>query len=147
MQIFSTSMVKTIASSRAGAVSVLYRPVVAPAVLCTVMVLLDFLTALTLGRRLRRAGRPVDSRLSSRRFGRVVGTLVRVYGALAVAAMAQRWVIDGYLGFDAVRFTAGAICFWQLLSILENESTCSDARWAKVARRFLVDKARRHLEG
>ncbi len=41
---------------------------------------------------------------------------------------------------------AGAVCFWQLLSILENESTCSDARWARVARRFLIDKARRHLQ-
>ncbi len=146
-QILTTSAGKTALSALAGLATGLFEPVLAPAVLCTVMVSLDFVTALSLGRRLRRAGRKVDSRLSSRRFGRFVSTLVRVYGALAVAAMAQRWVIAGAGGFDAVRVTAGAICFWQLLSILENESTCSDARWARIARRYLVDKARRHLEG
>ena len=59
--------------------------------------------------------------------------------------MANAWVVRGYAGIDAVRIIAGAICFWQLLSILENESTCSTARWALLARKFLVDKAKRHL--
>lgn len=136
---------KTALSSAAGAILSFVEPLAAPATVCTVFVALDFATALSLGRRLRRAGHKCDSRLNSRRFGRLVLTLVKIYGALVVAAMTQQWIICGYGGFDAVRFTAGAVCLWQLLSILENESTCSDARWAKTARKYLVDKARRHL--
>lgn len=146
MQILSTTECKALVSSAAGMAVAFLEPLVAPAAVCTVMTVLDFCTAVALGRRLHRAGRKVDCRLSSRRFGRVIATLMRVYTALTVASMAQRWIIIDFGGFDAVRFTAGAICFWQLLSILENESTCSDAKWARVARKFLVDKARRHFE-
>lgn len=141
------SALKTALSVVAGAIAAFCRPLVAPAAVCTAMVVLDFITAVKLGRRLKRAGCDADGRLSSRRFGRVVLTLVKIYGALAVAAMAQQWIICGYGGFDAVRFLAGAVCLWQLLSILENESTCSDARWARIARKFLVDKAKRYLGG
>ena len=104
-------------------------------------------SAWQLGRRMRRKGvASAAGRLSSRRFGRVVGTLAKCYGALAVAALMQKYVVEGMVeGFDAVRGLTGLICFWQLMSILENESTCSDARWAKVARRYLADKAKRHF--
>ena len=44
-----------------------------------------------------------------------------------------------------LRFCAGAVCFWQAVSVLENESSCSNASWARIARRFLIDKAARHL--
>lgn len=136
---------KAAVSAAAGAVAGALRPMLAPAVVCTVMVMLDFASAYALSRRLRRRGHPSHGKLSSARFGRVIATLARVYGALAVAALAQAWVIGPDASFNAVRFIAGAICFWQLLSILENESTCSDAAWARIARRFLIDKARRHL--
>lgn len=136
---------KGLASAFAGSVAAFLEPLTAPATVCTVFVLADFGTALSLGRRLRRAGRKCDCRLSSRRFGHMVLTLVKIYAALVVASMTQQWIICGYGGFDAVRFTAGAVCLWQLLSILENESTCSGARWARIARKFLVNKARRHL--
>lgn len=138
--------IKVALSAVAGAAAAFCRPLAAPAAICTILVCVDFITAVKLGRRLRRAGRGADGRLSSRRFGRVVLTIVKIYGALVVASMAQRWIICDYGGFDAVRFTAGAVCLWQLLSILENESTCSDARWARIARKFLVDKAKRYLE-
>ena len=42
--------------------------------------------------------------------------------------------------------TAGAVCFWQLWSMLENESSCSDERWAKVLQKVLVDKTERHFD-
>ncbi len=143
--IFADSDIKAAASAACGSVSAFIEPVVAPAVLCTVMICLDLASAIALERRLRRSGRMVSGKISSRRFGHAVWTLVRVYGALVVAAMAQQWVICGYGGFDAVRFTAGAVSLWQLLSILENESTCSNARWARIARKYLADKARRHF--
>ncbi len=140
------TLAKALLSTLSGFCLSFLEPLAAPATVCTVFTALDFATAVSLGRRLKRAGHGADGRLSSRRFGRLVLTLVKIYGALVVASMTQRYIICDYGGFDAVRFTAGAVCLWQLLSILENESTCSTARWARTARKFLVDKARRHLE-
>ena len=117
-------------------------PVVPYAGLCTAMVCLDCVSAVRLGLRLRSRGLG-GGRLSSRRLSRTLATLVKVYVGLAVAAWVQAVLVRSE-AFDALRFTAGAVCFWQLVSILENESTCSDARWARVARRYLADKARRH---
>lgn len=126
----------------AGAVGAFCRPLLPVAALCTVMTILDFVSAAALSRRLRRKGL-CDGRLSSRRFGRTVATLVKIYVALLVAAGVKA-VITVDSAFDPVRFVGFAVCFWQLMSILENESTCSDSRWAAVARRFLADKTRRH---
>ena len=122
-----------------------FAPILPYAALCSAMVTLDFITAVQLGRRLRRRDGPASSagKLSSRRFGRTVATLVKTYVALGIASAVQTLLVRTDT-FDAVRFTAAAICFWQLISVLENESTCSDARWARIARRYLADKARRH---
>ena len=135
--------IKVAAGAVAGMLAAFLAPLAPYALLCTVMVLVDMVSAWQLGRRMRRKGvASAAGRLSSRRFGRVVGTLAKCYGALAVAALMQKYVVEGMVeGFDAVRGLTGLICFWQLMSILENESTCSDARWAKVARRYLADKA------
>ena len=139
--------IKVAAGAVAGMLAAFLAPLAPYALLCTVMVLVDMVSAWQLGRRMRRKGvASAAGRLSSRRFGRVVGTLAKCYGALAVAAWMQKYVVEGMVeGFDAVRGLTGLICFWQLMSILENESTCSDARWAKVARRYLADKAKRHF--
>lgn len=138
----SGTAVKAGVCAAAGAVGAFCRPLLPVAALCTVMTVIDFVSAAALGRRLRRKGL-ADGRLSSRRFGRTVATLVKIYLALLVAA-GVRAVITLDSAFDPVRFVGFAVCFWQLMSILENESTCSDARWAKTARRFLADKTRRH---
>lgn len=52
----------------------------------------------------------------------------------------------GLLPIDLTKIAAGAICFWQLWSILENESSCNGAKWAKVMQKILVDKTERHFD-
>lgn len=138
-------MKKEIITLAFSTLSGFYGPLLPYAGLCTAMVVLDFITAVQLGRRLRRRDGPSShaGKLSSKRFGRTVGTLVKTYVALGIASATQMLLVRSDT-FDAVRFTAAAICFWQLISVLENESTCSDARWARIARRYLADKARRH---
>ncbi len=134
--------IKVVVCAAAGTAGAFCRPLLPVATLCTVMTVLDFVSAAALSRRLRRKGL-ADGRLSSRRFGRTVVTLVKIYVALLVAAGVKS-VITQDSDFDPVRFVGFAVCFWQLMSILENESTCSDRRWAAIARRFLADKTRRH---
>ena len=79
----------------------------------------------------------------------MISTLVRVYLALVLAAAIQNLVVEGMAGiptgFNCVKFVTGVVCFRQLMSVLENESTCSDAAWARRARRYLIDKSARYL--
>lgn len=122
------------------------RPAIPVTAICSILVIIDCITAIAMTRRLRAAGRKVDPRLNSRRFSRVIATLVRINIALILAAAIQTYIVDPAWGFNALSFTGMAIAFRQIISILENESTCSRALWARKARRFLADKARKYLD-
>lgn len=41
---------------------------------------------------------------------------------------------------------ASAFCMIQVVSILENMSSCNDAKWAKLLQKILVDKTARHFD-
>ena len=60
------------------------------------------------------------------------------------------WLIDDFMypfvDLYLANFISSGFCLVQLISILENESSCNDARWAKVLQKVLVNKAARHLE-
>lgn len=159
MQTLNT--LRTVAATLGGVFMTVAMPVLPYAGLCTAMVLADGVTAWSLGRRVARrcgqAARKDAGRLQSRGLGVMLVTLAKVYALLLLASAVDIVIVQG-ADPDAVasllptggshpvlRFCAGAVCFWQAVSVLENEAACSDARWARIARRFLIDKARRHL--
>jgi hypothetical protein len=134
-------------TSGAGILGVVIDKSVPLAVVCTGLVVADCVSAWMLSRRVaRRVARaaPDAGKFSSRKVARVFRTLARVYGLL-LAATAVDVVILKSESFEVSRFAAGAVCFWQALSILENEASLNDSPWAKVARRYLIDKAARHI--
>ncbi|MBD5163093.1 MAG: hypothetical protein HDT09_00135 [Bacteroidales bacterium] len=142
-----TTFIKTIGTSMCALLVGFYGPLLPYIGICVLLVLIDFVTAFNLGRRLRRRGLPADGRLSSHKFRGVLATLVRIFVAFTVAALMQEYILGAYIEhFDAVRTLAGAICFHQLMSILENESCATDSTWARRARKYLADKAPRHLQ-
>lgn len=114
-------------------------------VVCTFMVMADLVTSRRLALRLRKAvpGRASRLRFNSARLGRTISTLTRIYGLLVLAAMVDSVVAGG--SGALLKFAAGAVCFWQAVSILENEAACNDSRWATLMRRVLIDKTERHL--
>lgn len=115
-------------------------------ILTGAFVFADAVTAWRLQRRLAAAGK-IDknsARFSSARFGRTFYTLGRILTLLILTAMADTLIL-GPLGIPAIKIVAGAVCFWQAVSLLENEAAENNAPWAVHARRFLVDKARRYL--
>lgn len=111
---------------------------------CTAMVLADFITSRRLARRLARTvpDKAAVLRFSSAKFGRTISTLGRIYAMLVLAAMVDSVILGtGWL----LKFAAGAVCLWQAVSILENEAACNGSRWARMARRIIIDKTERHL--
>lgn len=127
-----------------------YAPVYPYACVCAFLIMIDWWTAWNLRRRLarRHPERKDPGKISSAHVGKMIATLTRVNVALIAAAAVQSVILEGteLLSVDLLKLTAALICFRELLSILENESTASDSRWAGKLRKYLVDKARRHLD-
>ena len=140
---------RVIAAVSGGAIASFAAPVLPYGAICSAMVLADFVSARMLARRLRRKykGKPAGDKVkfSSRRFGRSIMSLAKVYALLLLSHGIDAVIIGEWTAFSALRFSAGLVCFWQFWSILENEASANDAQWARLAQRILVDKTSRHL--
>ena len=136
---------KTLLSALGGVLLAAAVPVVPYAAVCTLMVLADAVTAWRLGRRAASAtGVRRAAKLQSARVGVLFGTLGRVYCLLLLARAVQSVILAPDVRFDLVRAIAAAVCLWQALSMLENVASCRGARWARIARRWIIDKTERH---
>ena len=121
------------------------EPTVPYCVVCTLAVLFDCYTAWSLGRRVRRRFPDrSDGKLKSTHLARVFMTLIKVYALIILAHLIDKYIVLGF-SMALPNIVAGAVCFWQIWSMLENEASCNDAKWARVAQRILVDKTERQF--
>lgn len=115
-------------------------------VVCTIAVLMDCYTAWSLSKRVKKKFPGAnDGKFKSHYAGRVFITLLKVYAVIVLAFLIDRYIFPD---FELIlpNIISGAVCFWQMWSMLENESSCSDAKWAKAAQRIMVDKTERHFD-
>lgn len=140
---------RAVSSAAAGWAVAALQPALPYMAACTAAVALDCASARALAARVARKrpseARPRGSRLHSAGIGRTLSTLARSYALIAMACIIDSCITDA-LHISTARMAAGAICFWQLWSVLENESSCNDAPWARMAQRILIDKTERHLD-
>lgn len=139
------NLFKPLVAALATALAAVVRPALPAVALCTAMIVIDTFTAWRLSCRVRRKhpeapGQP--GRIHSRRLGRALVSLGKVYVLLLVSA-----AIDVVLtpATSVLQLSAGAVTAWQAVSILENESSCTEARWPSWLKRYLADKVGRHL--
>ena len=132
-----------------GAVVAVVEPTLPFMGVCTLMVVADCFSAWQLGRRVAAAYPTASDRdggkFKSHHFGQVIVTLLKVYALIFLAYLVQRHVTGALYNLDLPRVASAAVCFWQFWSILENESSCNGARWARLLQRIVADKTRRHL--
>ena len=132
--------------STIGAVVALLQPTLPFIVICTIAILCDCYTAWSLSRRVKKKYPGAnDGKFKSNYAGRVFVTLIKVYALTVLAFLIETYIFEG-LPVKLANIVAGAVCFWQVWSMVENESSCNDAKWAKIAQRILVDKTERHFE-
>lgn len=132
--------------SVSGAICALLEPAVPFILICTFAVICDCYTAWALSRRVKKKYPGVnDGKFKSNYAGRVFVTLLKVYALTALVFLIENFIFEG-LPVKLANIVAGAVCFWQIWSMLENESSCNDAKWAKIAQRIMVDKTERHFD-
>lgn len=139
------NLFKPLVTALATALAAVVRPALPAVALCTAMIAIDTFTAWRLSCRVRHKhpeapGQP--GRIHSQRLGRALVSLGKVYVLLLVSA-----AIDVVLtpATSVLQLSAGAVTAWQAVSILENESSCTEARWPSWLKRYLADKVGRHL--
>lgn len=129
-----------------GALVAMLQPTVPFIIICTIAILFDCYTAWSLSRRVKKKYPGAnDGKFKSRYAGRVFVTLIKVYALTILAYLVQTFILEG-IPIKLANIVAAAVCFWQVWSMLENESSCNDAKWAKIAQRILVDKTERHFD-
>lgn len=130
-----------------GMVLTAVRPTIPIATLCTICVLLDCYTAWALSRRVKKKYPGAnDGKFKSNYAGRVFVTLLKIYTILVLVHFIQIHITDAFFVIELPKLVAGAFCFYQIWSMLENESSCNDARWARIAQKILIDKTERHFD-
>lgn len=142
-----------IGASVMGGLIALAEPVLPFEALCTVLVLCDCYSAWCLARRVRKKYPDKTDKdthkFKSSHFGRVLHTLLKIWVMILIAHLMTVYITGDLI--DLAKVAAGAVCFWQLWSIIENETSCretDDEGWAKflkVIRKIFVDKTSRHF--
>lgn len=65
--------------------------------------------------------------------------------AIFLATMVDTVILDFQNPLHLANYLAAIYCGVQLVSILENESTCNGAAWARVMQKIVADKTERHF--
>lgn len=113
-------------------------------VVCTLAVIIDCISAIKLAKRVKKTGKGTGKPTSAKG-KKILSTLLSIYTLIMLSYLIDMYVVTMFEIY-LENIVAGIFCFWNLWSILENESSANTARWAKVLQRILVDKAERHFD-
>ena len=129
-----------------GAIWGWIEPTVPFALLCVFATLTDCLSAVMLNRRVKQkfGADASDGKLKSIHMKKMMGDLFFLFACILIAQGVDDICVPGfnlYLG----NCIAAIYLLTQIVSILENISSCSDAKWAQLVQRVVADKTKRHL--
>ena len=106
----------------------------------------DTVSAYQLNRRVAQKFKGMShGKLQSKRLLNLFKTLISVLTVILLS-----YAIDQYcfpiMDLNLAYIIAFVFCMIQLVSVLENISSCNDAKWAKLLQKILIDKTSRHLD-
>lgn len=87
----------------------------------------------------------IDGKLKSKKMAKMVKDFSVLILATFLATMVDTVILDFQNPLHLANYLAAIYCGVQLVSILENESTCNGAPWARVMQKIVADKTERHF--
>lgn len=87
----------------------------------------------------------IDGKLRSKKMAKMVKDFSVLILAIFLATMVDTVILDFQNPLHLANYLAAIYCGVQLVSILENESTCNGAPWARVMQKIVADKTERHF--
>lgn len=141
----TATTLKFITSLFGGVFGLAFNEIMPLVCVCYAFVLLDCYTAFKLSRRIKKSSGKSSGKFRSDKFkSTVLEMFFLVPICLLLAFFTQKYIFESDLKFPQI--AAGIISGWQFWSILENESSCSDKKWAVILQKIMVDKAERHFD-
>jgi undecaprenyl pyrophosphate phosphatase UppP len=146
-----SNFIKVVGTLIFASISAALQAVMPLIILALAFVIADCITAWRLSRRVHKNGchngkKGSCGKFKSHKMAKAVIELIIVIPfGLLLAYFTQIYLFEG-INIRLPQIFAGVVIFWQLWSILENESSCNDAKWAKVLQKILVDKTARHFD-
>ena len=95
---------------------------------------------------MRKAGKARKVKIKSNKLWKAFLTATASALAIVLAFVIEKYIMVMYHDLYLANWTAIVICGIQCWSILENESSCNEKKWAKNLQKFLVDKTERHFD-
>jgi len=134
-----------------GAVVGLLNPTFPFAMICMFALLLDSLSAWRLAKRIRKnhpelPSDAIHDKFESEKAWKMFPTLLIVYGCIVLGHLIDE-VIFPFVTMYLANMIAGGFCLYSLYSVLENESSENGKSWALFLQKFMVNKAKRHIDG
>ena len=111
-----------------------------------VFILADCISAYRLAHRIKRKTGKSKAKIQSNKLWKAFLTALASATAIVLAFSIEKHILVMYSDLYMANWTAVVICAIQLWSILENESSCNDKKWARTLQKILVDKAERHFD-
>lgn len=135
----------------AGALAGVLVPTIPFALICLFAVFLDSICAWRLAKRIKRhhpeiPEEQIHDKYESEKAWKMFPTLLIIYGCIVLTHMIDA-IIFPFLDMYLPNFVAGGFCLYELVSVLENESSENPRSWARFMQKFLVNKASRHIDG
>ena len=123
------------------------EPTVPYALLCIFAVFVDCVSAWMLNRRVKEkyGSKSCDGKLKSIRMKRMISDLFMLFSCMLIAQGIDDFCMPGNLHLYLGNIIAAIFLLITIVSILENISSCSDAKWAILVQRVVADKTKRHL--
>jgi hypothetical protein len=129
-----------------GAAIAIFAQTIPFALICLFAVLIDCIAAFRLAMRVKAKfpGKCVG-KFKSDSARRMFGMLFMIYAVICLLHTVDKYIFT-FMDMYLANIAAGAFCMVQIVSILENESSCNKAKWAKTLQKILIDKTKRHLD-
>lgn len=106
----------------------------------------DCITSWRLACRVKKKTGKASGKFQSSKFGKVLITSLIALALICLAFLVEKYILVMYKDIYLANYVAFLVCFKELWSMLENESSCSDSKWAKVLQKVMIDKAERHFD-
>ena len=129
-----------------GGIIAAFEPISAFIFVCFLALLGDVYTSVKLGKRISKCyPDKASGKVQSRKIGQVITTVMKLLFILYLAYQIDILILAN-TALYITKTTAGIFCFSQIWSMLENESSFSNKKWAKILQRIMIDKTIRHLD-
>lgn len=124
------------------------EPTLPYAAMCLFAVVIDCLTAWRLNRRIKakypNAG--ADGKLKSSHMSKMISDLAIVWLCILLADGVDDKLLEHFGNLHLGQYVAAIFVLCTAVSILENESSCNGAVWARAVQKIVTSKVARHID-